>query len=100
MSLEQAGVSSDGQWVRVPSVSRPTPDGLLVLALDGQAEIQQLNLVGEIVWERLAQPATLTDLLKAVAMEADTEVDVWHDQVLSFVGQLSELGLIYRSPSN
>jgi hypothetical protein len=68
-----------------------------VIAVDGQFMLE-LNEVGTLVWERLAQPATVEDLVASVESEFDVSPEPARRDVESFLSTLLERGVVAEEP--
>jgi hypothetical protein len=53
-----------------------------------------LNPVASFIWSRIQQPAAVSDLLTAVANKYDVTAQRCRDDVMNFLRQLMEAGLI------
>jgi hypothetical protein len=83
------------RYVRDPEVTSDEVDGRAVLLDATGATLITLNPTGTLVWARLAEPATVDDLVDAVAVAAPevTRSTVAHD-VEHFLAELSQRALV------
>jgi coenzyme PQQ synthesis protein D (PqqD) len=69
-------------------------DGKATIVLPEQAEVNVLNEVGSLVWERIDGSRTVEQLIDAVVAECDTTREAARHDVMEFLGALRAHGMV------
>jgi Coenzyme PQQ synthesis protein D (PqqD) len=70
-------------------------DGRAVLVDPSGSELITLNPVGSMIWEALAEPTDADAIARKLLPEfEDVTFDQLHGDVVDFLGELTELGLL------
>ena len=83
-------------YVRRPGLHAVEMDGELVMMGHEQGEYYGLRDVAASLWQHLAEPRTTEELCALVADEYDVTADACRQDVLAFLGELSDKDLIER----
>ena len=87
-------INDDTRLVQLSRLPAGEIDGEL-MALDSQrGEILGLDPVGTAIWSLLAQPMTVAELLDRLVERFDVDLDTARRDVLPFLADLVEAGLI------
>jgi hypothetical protein len=83
-------------------VSRVLGGETLIVPIRGKvgdlASIYSFNGTGSLIWQRLASPKGLSDLIDIVEREYAVERERAQRDVVSFVNEMLSVGLLERSP--
>ena len=69
-------------------------DGQATIVLPDRSEVNVLNELGSLVWERLDGTRTVEQIVESVAQEYDVPVSAAREDILSFIGELREHGMV------
>lgn len=86
-------VSSPVLITRNPNQVAAEIDGDLVMMNIGQGEYYGITGVGSRIWELLATPATVADIVRVICTEYDVEEAQCQADTQAFVEELIKLGL-------
>jgi hypothetical protein len=87
-------VSLDSYPVPNAGVVGRIVDGEAVLVLSEQGQVKVLNEVGARIWTLADGTRTLRDIAAAICAEYDVDPAQAEADVLEFVGQLAERGIV------
>lgn len=79
--------------IRNPNQVAAEIDGDLVMMNIGQGEYYGITGVGSRIWELLATPATVADIVRVICTEYDVEEAQCQADTQAFVEELIKLGL-------
>ena len=68
-------------------------DDVVVMTADAHGYLA-LNVFGKAIWTRIAAPRRIDDLCAALATEYAAEDETLKSDVIEFLGQLSDAGLL------
>jgi hypothetical protein len=74
-------------------------EGELVLFDEKSGRYHTLNLVGSLIWRRLASGAAPELIVRELTARYDAPADVVAREVAAFVAKAADLGLIGAAPS-
>jgi hypothetical protein len=74
-------------------------DGAAILDLDSN-QIMTLNSTGGLIWSRLCEGHAVSEIIRSIAAESDTDVEIVKNEVLAFVDDLKEHKLLSVLPTN
>jgi len=69
-------------------------DGQATIVLPEQAEVNVLNEIGSLVWERIDGTLTVAQLIDVVVDQCDTTPEVARHDVLEFLQSLRTHGMV------
>jgi hypothetical protein len=81
-------------YVRKPELHAVEMDGELVMMGQEQGEYYGLRDVAASIWNHLAEPRTLDDLVGLVADEYDVTPDGCRDDIVAFLDELAAKKLV------
>jgi hypothetical protein len=79
---------------RNPSAAYRIYDGQATVVLPDRSEVNVLNELGSLVWERIDGSRTVGQIVESVAQEYDVPVSAAREDVLAFIGELREHGMV------
>jgi coenzyme PQQ synthesis protein D (PqqD) len=79
---------------RSPNSAFRVYDGQATIVLPDRAEVKVLNVVGSLVWERMDGARTVAEIVDAIVEEYDIAPDEARRDVLSFIEELRESGMV------
>jgi len=77
-----------------PEAAYRTYDGQATVVLPGRSEINVLNEIGSLIWERIDGERTVGQILEAVIETYEIDSDRAHTDVLGFLSSLQEHGMV------
>jgi hypothetical protein len=83
---------------RLESLLTAPSEGGITMIADSQDEIYRLDAVGERIWSLLEQPCAVSAVCKALEDEFSVDPETCERDVLAFLEQLREKGLIRLVP--
>lgn len=81
-------------WARRPGLHAVEMDGELVMMGHEQGEYYGLRDVAASIWQHLAEPRTTDEVCMMVAAEYAVTADACRSDVVAFLGELEENGLV------
>ncbi len=69
-------------------------DGQATIVLPDRAEVNVLNEIGSLVWERMDGARTVAQLIEAVVAEYDIPPESARQDVLEFIEDLRQHGMV------
>ena len=88
--------SERNRFVRHPDLVAADMDGDLVMMSIENGEYYGVGGVGPRVWELLEQPVTLGQIVATISEEFEVEEHGCYEDMLGFVRQLFDMGLVSR----
>ena len=79
---------------RSPNSAFRVYDGQATIVLPDRAEVKVLNTVGSLVWERMDGARTVAEIVDAIVAEYDIALDEARRDVLEFIEELRESGMV------
>jgi len=77
-----------------PNTAYRVYDGKATIVIPDQAEVNVLNEIGSLVWERIDGARTVAQLIDAVVDQCDTTPDEARGDVLAFLEALRARGMV------
>jgi hypothetical protein len=74
-------------------VTQPMEGGIVMLDPEADRYLR-LNATGRLIWEALAEPATVADLARVLSERSDVPTDRAEADAIAFVEGLIELGAV------
>jgi PqqD family protein of HPr-rel-A system len=90
-------VAGDSTFVRSDQPLTADVDGEAILLDPTTGEFYALRGTAGAIWDLLAEPRSLDDLVSKLATTYDVDPDVCRTEVERFVGKLAESGLIHTA---
>lgn len=84
---------------RAPGAVDAVVDGQVVLLAPVDFSYQSLDRVGGRVWELLAEPRTMDDLVGMLRSQFDVDEDRCRADLLPFLDRMTSLGILQRDES-
>jgi hypothetical protein len=79
---------------RSPNSAYRTYDGQATIVLPDRAEVNVLNPIGSIVWDRMDGTRTVAQLIEAVVEEYEISPEQARRDVLEFIETLRQHGMV------
>ena len=79
---------------RSPNSAYRIYDGQATIVMPDRAEVNVLNEIGSLVWDRIDGTRTVAQLIETVVAEFDVEPEQARSDVLSFLDSLSSHGMV------
>ena len=92
-------IANDARFMRDPDLVAADMDGDLVMMSIDNGEYYGVGGVGPRVWELLESPRTVAQISAAIVEEFDVEADTCREDMLGFIRQLLDMGLVRRIPA-
>ena len=89
-----AGLSLDTVVTRRPDPLTAPIDGELAMLDVASSSYYGLDAIGSRIWELIEQPVSVADLCGTLEGEFDVEPETCRTDVLAFLDQLREAGLV------
>ncbi|HET6153522.1 MAG TPA: PqqD family peptide modification chaperone [Marmoricola sp.] len=86
--------SPDVTYLRRPELHAVEMDGELVMMGQEQGEYYGLRDVAASIWQHLAEPRTLGDLVALVSAEYSVTAETCRDDIIAFLGDLTDRKLV------
>jgi coenzyme PQQ synthesis protein D (PqqD) len=77
-----------------PNAAYRIYDGQATIVLSDRAEVNVINEIGTLVWDRIDGKRSLAEILEAVLAEYEVGPDEARRDVLEFVASLHERGMV------
>jgi len=77
-----------------PNTAYRVYDGQATIVLPDRAEVNVLNEIGSLVWERIDGTLTVAQIIDAVLEQCDTTPEVARHDVLEFLHSLRAHGMV------
>lgn len=94
-----AEIDNDACFMRDPDLVAADMDGDLVMMSIDNGEYYGVGGVGPRIWELLESPRTVEQITAAIVEEFDVEADTCREDMLGFIRQLLDMGLVRRIPA-
>ena len=92
-------LNPDTPLIRDPDLVAADMDGDLVMMSIDNGEYYGVGGVGPRIWELLESPRTVEQITAAIVEEFDVEADTCREDMLGFIRQLLDMGLVRRIPA-
>ncbi len=69
-------------------------DGQATIVLPDRSEVNVLNELGSLVWERIDGARTVGQIVEAVLQEYEVEPQAAREDILEFIGALHDHGMV------
>ena len=92
-------LNPDTPMIRDPDLVAADMDGDLVMMSIDNGEYYGVGGVGPRVWELLESPRTVEQISAAIVDEFEVEADTCREDILGFIRQLLDMGLVRRIPA-
>lgn len=89
----------DTPLIRDPDLVAADMDGDLVMMSIDNGEYYGVGGVGPRIWELLESPRTVEQITAAIVEEFEVEADTCREDMLGFIRQLLDMGLVRRIPA-
>ncbi len=87
-------LSSDAVFRRSTDASAATVDDLVVLLNIDAGKYHGLNAVGSLVWDRLAEPRSIQQLVADLTRRFEVDLDTADAATRAFLSDLAQRGLV------
>ena len=79
---------------RNPEAAYRVYDGQATVVLPGRSEINVLNEIGSLIWDRIDGERTVAQILEAVLETYEADSDRARGDMLEFISSLQEHGMV------
>ena len=87
-------IANDARFMRDPDLVAADMDGDLVMMSIDNGEYYGVGGVGPRIWELLESPRTVEQISAAIVDEFEVEADTCREDILGFIRQLLDMGLV------
>ncbi len=92
-------LTPDTALIRNPELVAAEMDGDLVMMSIDNGEYYGVGGVGPRIWELLESPRTVEQITAAIVEEFEVEADSCREDMLGFIRQLLDMGLVRQIPA-